>query len=68
MTAERARVDPVRCMGTAMCVSVAPAAFVIGDGGQASYVAGEDVSFEELEEAADNCPLLAITVFEGAER
>jgi ferredoxin len=55
-------------MGTAMCVSLAPGAFMIGAGGQASYVAGADVPFEELEEAADNCPLLAITVVEAAER
>jgi ferredoxin len=65
---ERASVDGAQCMGTATCASVAPEAFVIGPTGKASYVSGADVSLEELQEAADSCPLLAITVTEEAHR
>jgi ferredoxin len=49
-------------MGIAMCRSIAPAAFSLGDNGQALFVPGSGVSPEDLLEAAENCPVEAITV------
>jgi ferredoxin len=62
MTGYRARVDDQVCVGTSMCQSVAPRAFSLNPEGQASYVPDSDTPLEELLEAAENCPVQAITV------
>jgi ferredoxin len=62
MSDRRARVDKQGCVGTGMCQSIAPRAFSLGTDGRSSYVPGSDTSLETLLEAAENCPVQAITV------
>jgi ferredoxin len=65
MTAGQAQVDSRVCVGTAMCRSIAPEAFVLDDTGRASFVPGAGASLADLIEAAENCPVQAIAVDEG---
>lgn len=57
-------VDRNLCVGSAMCPAVAPEIFRLNDERQAEVIAGAEVSFERASEAADNCPVGAITVEE----
>jgi ferredoxin len=59
-----AEVDHELCMGIAMCRSVAPQAFSLGDNGKSSYVSSSGASLDDLREAEENCPVQAITVHE----
>lgn len=68
MSGASARVDHRLCMGTGMCTTIAPDAFVLGASGQASYVPRADAPLEDLHDAADNCPVQAISVAENAEQ
>lgn len=58
----RAVVDHDLCAGVAECIQIAPGAFRLGDDGLA--VAAEPGRFtaDELAEAADSCPMSAITI------
>jgi ferredoxin len=62
MSDHRARVDNRGCVGTGMCQSIAPGAFSLGTDGRSSYVPGSGTALETLLEAAENCPVQAITV------
>ena len=53
-------VDEDTCIGCGSCVAVAPDIFEIGDNGKAEVI--NDESTEEAQEAADVCPVDAITV------
>ena len=57
-----ARVDHDLCAGVAMCLTVAPGAFALDDTGQSVFRPDGVWTEEELDEAADSCPMLAITV------
>ena len=63
----RAEVDRGACVGSGWCVNLAAPAFEIDDQGKAVHVTGTGVSDEQLEEAADNCPVAAITVVADTE-
>lgn len=62
----KAKVDPDICVGTGSCVSICPQVFQLGDEGVA--VVQEDPIPEDIEdevrEAADACPVDAITLDE----
>jgi ferredoxin len=58
----RAVVDHHRCVGVAMCVATAPGAFAVNDEGLSEYQPGS-WERDDLVEAADACPMSAITVF-----
>ena len=62
--AARAVVDHDRCAGVTMCVQTAPGAFAVNDDGQSEYQAG-DWAEQDLIDAADACPMAAITVVTG---
>ncbi|MFP4115783.1 MAG: ferredoxin [Candidatus Aenigmatarchaeota archaeon] len=53
-------VDEDTCIGCGSCVSVAPEIFEIGDNGKAKVI--KDEATEEANQAADVCPVDAITV------
>jgi ferredoxin len=57
----RAVVDYDRCAGVTMCLQAAPGAFALNGDGQSEFQAG-DWDGSELAEAADECPMSAITV------
>ncbi|MBX6378142.1 MAG: ferredoxin [Clostridia bacterium] len=68
MSAERpvvVRVDPVRCVSSAMCVHIAPEKFALGPDGKSRVLnpetVGEDL-YRRVWEAAFNCPVSAIAV------
>jgi ferredoxin len=60
----RAVVDHERCAGVTMCIQAAPGAFAVNDDGQAEFQRG-DWPEQDLIEAADSCPMSAITVLRG---
>ncbi len=61
----RVAVDHDVCVGSAMCVAIAPAVFRLNDERQAEVVPGEVVAADLAAEAAENCPVGAITVEAG---
>jgi ferredoxin len=60
----RALVDHERCAGVTMCTQAAPDAFSVNEDGQAEFQGG-DWAEQDLIEAADACPMSAITVLRG---
>jgi ferredoxin len=60
----RITVDHNLCVGSAMCSAVAPEIFRLNDDRQAEVIPGVEVSRDRADEAADNCPVGAITVEE----
>lgn len=60
----RVTIDPDRCNGNAVCVSVAPEVFDIGDDGKA-YVLVDSVASEDrdlMNQAVSMCPTQAIAL------
>ena len=56
----KARVDKNICIGSAVCISIAPEVFELNDEAQAQVV-NPDISDEDLlRNAAENCPVQAI--------
>lgn len=62
----RITVDHDLCVGSGMCVAVAPQIFRLNEERQAEVMEGADIPLALAVEAADNCPVGAITV-EGGE-
>jgi len=58
----RAEVCHDLCVGTATCTQVAPKAFVLDQNRQAVFNENGDWEDVQLQEAADCCPMSAITV------
>jgi ferredoxin len=58
----RARVDPARCQGYAICVELAPKHFVTDDWGfvQAVQIEAEGEHLESVTKAVAQCPINAI--------
>jgi ferredoxin len=63
----RAVVDHDRCAGVAMCTQTAPGAFVLDDDGLSEYRDGPWAE-ADLADAADACPMAAITILQAGER
>ncbi len=59
------QVDHNKCVGSQMCIYVAPDMFELDAGGQAEVKSITDRS--KAIEAAEQCPMEAITVTEGGE-
>lgn len=57
------KVDPVKCIGCGLCVSVAEEVFRMNDQGKAEVVEkSEEKSYEEkIKEAIESCPVQAIS-------
>jgi ferredoxin len=58
---ERAVVDHDLCAGVALCTQTAPGAFALNDDGLSEYQDGPWAE-TDLAEAADACPMAAITL------
>lgn len=60
----KARVDQDVCVGSAICVQIAPEAFELGDDGKSHVVDASAADADRLRKAAKDCPVQAITVEE----
>lgn len=58
----RIEVDHDRCVGSQMCMGIAPGTFEPDDGGLAVVRKQDGDPFEDVLEAEENCPVAAITV------
>ena len=58
----RIRVDHNACVGNAMCETFAPNVFRLNDDRQSEAIDPAGDSEEKILEAAENCPVSAITV------
>jgi ferredoxin len=56
------RVDHNKCVGNAMCVTFATQVFALNDNRQSEVVNPAGDTEEKVLEAAENCPVSAITV------
>ena len=61
----RISVDHNLCVGNAMCETYAPKVFVLNDDRQSEAVDPEGDTEENILEAAENCPVSAITVVDA---
>lgn len=64
----QARVDHDICIGSATCVAIAPEVFVLNNDGQSTVIDEKDRTAAEalLREAAENCPVQAISLYDDA--
>ena len=60
----RVSVDLDICVGNAMCETYAPKVFVLNDDRQSSVADPNADTFENIMEAAQDCPVSAITVID----
>jgi ferredoxin len=60
----RVRIDRTLCVGFGDCITEAPEAFVLDEGGIAIFVQPDAVERERLLRACDSCPVDAITVWD----
>ncbi len=58
----RISVDLNVCVGNAMCETFAPKVFVLNDDRQSQVADPQGDTMENILEAAENCPVSAITV------
>ncbi|WP_405020997.1 ferredoxin [Kitasatospora sp. NBC_00070] len=56
------RVDRTRCVGTGSCAVTAPADLTLGPDGRVQLLTPTPVQLDRLTEAAEFCPVEAITV------
>ena len=61
----RISVDHVVCVGNAMCPHVAPNTFALNDGRQSQVIDPDGDPRETVMEAAEACPVNAITVVDA---
>jgi len=53
------------CAGVAMCIQMAPGAFSLDDLGQSVFQPDSERTMKEIQQAADSCPMGAITIVES---
>jgi ferredoxin len=58
----RIHVDHNKCVGNAMCITIATQVFALNDARQSAVVNPAGDPEEQILEAAENCPVSAITV------
>ncbi len=61
----RISVDHNVCVGNSMCETLAPKVFVLNDDRQSEAVNPDGDTEENILEAAENCPVSAITVVDA---
>lgn len=55
-------VDKDKCIGCGTCVAIAPQSFRLTDDGKAEPIEPAGDSGEKIKEAAESCPVTAITI------
>lgn len=58
----RIEVDHDKCVGSRICIAIAPEVFTLDVNGQASVVDPEGDTLEAINAAAEGCPVSAITI------
>lgn len=61
----RITVDHDRCVGSRMCVQIAPHTFALDENGQSIVTDPAGDPCVQILEAAENCPTMAIAVFDA---
>ncbi|MFI6444483.1 ferredoxin [Kitasatospora sp. NPDC050543] len=61
------RVDRGRCVGTGLCAATAPGDLALGADGRAEARRATSSAGDDLTEAAELCPVEAITLFSAAD-
>ncbi|MBU1445718.1 ferredoxin [Patescibacteria group bacterium] len=56
------KVDPNLCIGCGLCIQLCPAVFELGDNGKSHVIKADGDSDENIQTAADSCPVSAISV------
>jgi ferredoxin len=56
------RVDQTRCVASTLCVNTAPMVFALDATGKSSVLNSAGDSEEKILEAAEGCPMSAITI------
>ena len=51
-----------RCVGSSICVCMAPGTFTLNEDGQATVIDAQGDTVETILQAAEGCPMMAITV------
>ena len=59
----RIEIDLDKCVGSRICVAIAPKVFRLNADGQASMVGDSNEPLATLRMAAEGCPVSAITVY-----
>ncbi len=62
---DRIEIDRDKCIGAAVCVSIAPEKFELDSDNRATVKEGGNVDDKEILLAAQSCPTQAITVFDS---
>ncbi len=62
----RVSVDQTKCVGSTICIQIAPKVFALNDDRQSTVLNADGDTPARIKEAADGCPLSAI-VIEDAE-
>jgi ferredoxin len=57
--------DHNRCVGSTMCVQLAPTVFALDDAGQSTVTDPGGAARDEIIDAASQCPMEAITVVDA---
>jgi ferredoxin len=60
--AVRIEVDHDKCVGSRICVAIAPNVFTLDENGQATVADPAGDTLESIHAAAEGCPVSAITV------
>jgi len=56
------KIDREKCIGTGNCVDLAPKVFELDDEGKSTVIDASGADDETLKEAAESCPVEAITL------
>ena len=57
-------IDRDKCVGAAACVAIGPEVFQLDDEDKATVLDPKAAPIEDIKEAAESCPVQAITVVE----
>jgi ferredoxin len=63
----RISIDYDKCVGSRICMAVAPNVFTLNEDSQAAVVNAEGDTLETIKMAAEACPVSAITIEETTE-
>lgn len=62
------KIDRSKCIGSQTCIYYAPENFKLDAEGKSVFVRAEGIDADKIQEAADCCPVGAITVVQNLEK